>query len=187
MSPWRKSGRLRAVGLVAAGCALGVAITLVGGARADRSRDPSALVTAGQLARAEHRKVDLLLERGDVDGALAALTQALDAPWPGPERAGAAVIPLRRDLVGRWARLALDHPGAGAPSPAQVRRRLLAELGDSPADAAPDPFTARLWALLGEAYEADGQDDEALAAYQKALDMNRALLDALLTEEDGAP
>ena len=44
----------------------------------------------------------------------------------------------------------------------------------------PNPFTARLVAIKGEIYEQLNRDDDALTAYEEALDLNRSLLDELL-------
>ena len=48
-----------------------------------------------------------------------------------------------------------------------------------------NPFTSRIVALRGEVLEKMQRDDDALTAYEEALDMNRTLLDRELG--GGAP
>ena len=70
----RRARGLRRLLPVALGMMIGALAMLVGLAQAGRlapSR-PETVVALGQLLDAEHRRVDLLLERGDVAGAIEA-------------------------------------------------------------------------------------------------------------------
>lgn len=160
------------------GLVLGALLTFVGIAQADRvePQEPEVLVALAQLLETEHRRVDLLLDKGDVAGAIAALEALRDQSWPTREQAGDAGIVLKHDVYGRLARLRIDHPDV-SPVPDDALLGIVDEgLGESFADLDTNPFTARLVALRGEVLEGLRRDDDALSAYEQALDMNRVLL-----------
>lgn len=146
--------------------------------------EPELLLTLGQTLDAEHRRVDLLVDEGKIVEAIAALDQLRALRWPSRAAAGDPAVVLRHDLYGRLLRLRLDHPEVDPRSPAELLA--LCDEGLADADVVEgNPFTARLYAIRGELLEALHRDDEALAAYERALDINRALLRRALGE--GAP
>jgi len=158
-----------------AGAVLGAALTLAGWAHADRQEAPSpvALVALAQEVEVSHRQVDVWLARGDVGSAIAALEELCAGPWPSPDAAG-LVVELRHDAYGRLLRLRLDHPEVDPRTPEALLRTAQEGL-EAPA-ASPNPFTARMHALQGEIYELLQRDDAALEAYERALEINRELL-----------
>lgn len=176
--------RVGQLGTLAMGMVLGAGGMFVGLAQADRiapSR-PDVLVALGQRLDVEHRAVDLKVENGDFAGAIESLEALRAGPWPSAADATPAAVALKHDAYGRLVRLRLDHPDVD-PVPAKVLLGLVDEgLGEDEPDA--NPFTARLWALRGELYEAEGLDDEALEAYETALEINATLLER---ELGGAP
>jgi len=161
------------------GILVGVGLTFTGLARAGRlapSR-PEAIVSLAQLLEVEHRRVDLLLDRGDTQRALALLDALRREPWP----EGDLGTQLRHDVYGRLLRLRIDEYPQD-PSHwtglLELTEEGLGLRSDANAEVtSPNPFTARLWALHGEVLEGLGRDDDALLAYEKALAMNRVLLD----------
>lgn len=179
---------MRAKGLarllpVVLGMMLGALAMLVGLAQAGRlapSR-PQTVVALGQLLDAEHRRVDLLLDRGDVAGALEVLEALRSQSWPDREEGGDLALQLRHDIYGRLLRLRLDNPEVlPVLSPALLE---IADEGLGPEyrDVDTNPFTARLTALRGEILEQLDRDDDALTAYEEALEMNRVLLERELS------
>lgn len=143
---------------------------------------PELLVTLGQTLDAEHQRVDLLISRGDVAGAIASLEALRSTEWPKSVDVGETVIMLRHDLYGRLLRLRLDNadidPRSESELLALADEGLVA--GYSAVEAPKNAFTARLLGLRGELLERLGRDEEALDAYEAALDINRELLqDAL--------
>lgn len=176
-------GRFAGVLSVLFGMALGVAVTVVGFASANKLRppqDPEVLVALGQLLETEHLRVDLLLEKGDVAGAIEALEALTSTQWPTRERGGDASVLLRHDLYGRLLRLRLDHPDI-EPKPPEAMLALAEKgLGKEYDQLDPNPFTARLVGIKAELLEAAGRDDDALQMYEEALDMNRTVLDELM-------
>ncbi len=171
-----------------AGLALGVGITVVSSSFAGDPQPPEdsqVLVALGQLMDTEHRRVDLLLDKGDVAGAIAALEELRRGPWPTRKVGGDASIQLRHDAYGRLMRLRLDHPEVDPQTPAKLLSIVEEGLGRE-AELVPDNvFTARLVAQKGEVLERLKRDDDALTAYERALDINRGLLDDLLGQ--GSP
>ncbi|MCX4241439.1 tetratricopeptide repeat protein [Paraliomyxa miuraensis] len=170
---------------LALGMVLGALAMLVGLAEAGRlkPREPQTVVALGQLLDAEHRRVDLMLERGDMAGAIEALEALREQPWPDHEAGGDVGMQLRHDVYGRLLRLRLDHPEVLPVEPQALLRIAEEGLGESYRELDINPFTARLAALRGEVLEQLDRDDDALAAYVEALDMNSALLDRELAEE----
>ncbi len=180
----RGEGRLSRLGTLALGMLLGAVGMFAGLAQADRivPARPDVLVALGQRVEVEHRAVDLKLGRGDVAGAIASLESLRMGPWPSPEEASGASVALRHDAYGRLVRLRLDHPEVEPVDEGKLLELVAEGLGDEDSEAS--PFTARLWALRGELYESQGRDDDALAAYEKALEINALLLEH---ELGGAP
>lgn len=163
----------------AAGILLGASLMLVGLAQAGRlspSR-PEALVALGQLLETEHRRVDLMLEHGDVAGAISVLEELRAQRWPSRDEAGDAAMVLRHDAYGRLVRLRLDHPDVDPVGPEVLAAIVDEGIGTAVDDLDANPFTARVLALRGEVFELLERDDEALAAYEEALEMNRILLE----------
>lgn len=189
---WQLRSRIGGVagwlGGLVVGMSLGVLIAVVGLAEAGKlrpPRDPELLVAVAQWVDAAERRADLLVERGDVAGALKTLEDAVKYEWPSREDGGDASVLLRHDLVGRLVRLRLDHPevkpldeDAFGELTNLVNEELAADADGLPANA----FTARLHALAGELAERTGDDDRALTAYERAMTMNRTLLDELVGE-----
>ncbi len=176
--------RVVQLGTLAIGMVLGAAGMFVGLAQAERLAPPrpDVLVALGQRLDVEHRAVDLKVERGDFVGAIESLEGLRSGPWPTAADATPAAVALKHDAYGRLVRLRLDHPDVD-PVPTDALLKMVEEgLGEEETDA--NPFTARLWALRGELYEAEGLDDEALEAYEKALEINATLLER---ELGGAP
>jgi tetratricopeptide (TPR) repeat protein len=179
----KTSGRARGWIQMLLGAVLGVAITVVGLAQAGKLQppaDPQVLVALGQLLDTEHRRIDLLLEKQDVAGAIDALEGLRKGPWPDRRTGGDAAIQLRHDAYGRLIRLRLDHPGVDAKSGEELLALVQEGLGPEWERVPDNVFTARMLALRGEVLESLGRDDEALLTYERALDINRGLLDELL-------
>lgn len=173
------SRRLRSMLTLLGGVVLGAALMLVGLAQAGRlaPERPEALVALGQLLETEHRRIDLMIERGDTAGAIAALEALRSQHWPTVEEGGEAAIQMKHDVYGRLLRLRLDHPEVD-PRPPEALLEIAEEgLGDDYGELDVNPFTARLAALQGEVFEALDRDDDALTVYEEALDMNQALLE----------
>lgn len=161
------------------GAVVGAGVMLAGRAPAGRlapAPRPEVLVTLAQTVDAEHRRVDLLIKQNDIGGAIAALEQMRTIAWPEPAVAGDAAAVLRHDVYGRLLRLRLDHPEVDSKSPDALADVLREGLGIDYKSVAANAFTARLVGLRGEIAEKQGRDDDALAAYEEALDMNRVLL-----------
>lgn len=171
---------------LALGFVLGAGTMLVGLAQAGRLSParPEALVALAQLVEVEHHRIDLLVERGDIAGAIAALEALLAQPWPSREDAGDLGAELRHDVAGRLVRLRLDHPDVDARSDDELLATIDTALGTDWREVDANPFTARLVALRGEVLEQAGRDGDALGAYESALELNRVLLDR---ELGGAP
>lgn len=165
------------------GAVVGAAAMLAGLAQAGRlapAPRPEVLVTLAQTVEAEHRRVDLLLKQRDFAGAIAALEQMRLISWPEPAVAGDAAAVLRHDVYGRLLRLRLDHPEIDPKTPEALAEIAGEGLGPDYKQIATNAFTARLVALRGEIAEKQGRDDDALSAYEEALDMNRDLLQQAL-------
>lgn len=178
-APGRGRGWIVRLLPVAAGMVLGALVMLVGLAQAGRlaPQDPQAIVALAQQVQTVHRKVDLLLQGNDVEAAIEALEDMRTLPWPNRERGGDLGMELRHDIYGRLARLRLDNPAVDTIDDAALLVLIDEGLGGDPAAVDPNPFTARLIALRGETFEAQGRDDDALTAYEQALDINRILLE----------
>jgi tetratricopeptide (TPR) repeat protein len=167
------------------GFLLGALTMLVGLAQAGKlapSR-PDALVALAQTVEVEHRRIDLLLERGNVAGAIGLLEQLRKQPWLSRDEGGDVAVELRHDVYGRLVRLRLDYPDVDPQSDDALLQLIAEGLGDDYRAIDTNPFTARLVALRGEIFETLDRDDEALGAYEEALDMNRTLLERELGSE----
>lgn len=178
------TGRSRNVLALVLGTFIGGGSMLVGLAQAGKlSPDrPEVLVALGQLLDAEHRRIDLLEERGDWAGAIGALEELRKQTWPSLEEGGEAAVQMRHDVYGRLLRLRLDHPDVDPKSPEELLPVLREGLGEDVERLPANPFTARLIAIQGEIFEELGRDDDALGAYERALELNRVLLEAELGE-----
>jgi tetratricopeptide (TPR) repeat protein len=173
------SRRARSLVTLLGGLLLGAMLMLVGLAQAGRlvPERPDALVALGQLLETEHRRVDLLLERGDVAGAIAALEALRAQRWPSAEEGGEAAMQMKHDAYGRLLRLRLDHPDVDPKRPDALLEIATEGLGEEYDALDVNPFTARMVALQGEVFELLDRDDDALGVYEEALDMNRTLLE----------
>jgi hypothetical protein len=180
------SRRARSLVTLLGGLLLGAMLMLVGLAQAGRlmPERPEALVALGQLLETEHRRVDLLLERGDVAGAIEALEALRGQRWPTVDEGGEAAIQMKHDVYGRLLRLRLDHPEVDPQRPEALLEIATEGLGERYDALDVNPFTARMVALQGEVFELLDRDDDALGVYEEALDMNRTLLERELA---GAP
>lgn len=177
------SEKLKTIGQLLTGAILGAVLTVGGLALAGKLRapdDPEVLVVLAQTIDTTDKQVDVMLARGDVAGAIAALEQLRASKWPGRDRGGDAAIQLRHDAYGRLLRLRLDNPQIDPKTAAQLLEIVDEGLGREWELLDPNPFTAHLLALRGEIYEQLGRDGDALLVYQQALDMNRDLLDEVM-------
>lgn len=172
-----------AIGQLLTGAILGALLTVGGFALAGKLRppdDPSALVALAQTVETTDKQVDVMLARGDVAGAINMLEQLRNTKWPGRDRGGDACVQIRHDAYGRLLRLRMDNPQIDPRSAQQLLELAEEGLGREWELLDPNPFTAHLLALRGEALEQLGRDDDALLVYQQALDMNRDLLDEVM-------
>ena len=172
-----------AIGQLLTGAILGALLTVGGFALAGKLRppdEPAALVALAQTVDTTDKQVDVMLARGDVAGAIKALEQLRTTKWPGRDRGGDACVQIRHDAYGRLLRLRLDNPQIDAMTPRELLELSQEGLGREWELLDPNPFTAHLLALRGEALEQLGRDDDALLVYQQALDMNRDLLDEVM-------
>ncbi|WP_106389858.1 tetratricopeptide repeat protein [Enhygromyxa salina] len=177
------ASKSRALGQLLTGAILGALLTVGGLSLAGKLKppgEPDALVALAQTVDTTDKKVDVMLARGDVSGAIAALEQLRATKWPGRDRGGDACVQLRHDAYGRLMRLRLDHPQIDAKTPQQLLELAEEGLGREWELLDPNPFTAHLLALRGEVLEQLGRDDDALLVYQRALDMNRDILDEVM-------
>jgi len=179
----RAIGNITRFGTLAIGMVLGAGGMFVGLAQADRivPERPDVLVALGQRLEVQHRVVDLKVGKGDFVGAIDSLESLRSGPWPSSEDSSSVSVALRHDAYGRLVRLRLDHPEVDPLGEGKLLEMIEEGLGDDDTEAS--PFTARLWALRGEVYESQGQDDEALEAYEKALEINALLLERELGGE----
>ena len=97
------------------------------------------------------------------------------------------MVILRHDVYGRLLRLRLDNPGIDAKPGDALLATVEEALGGDAEEIRTNAFTARLVAIRGELLEKQGRDDDALTAYERALDMNRALLQQAIAGAGGAP
>ncbi len=174
---------MRSIGLLCSGAVLGGLLVFGGLALAGKLKpasEPAVLVAIAGTVDATDKKVDILLERGDVAQAITALEQLREQPWPSRERGGDAGVQLRHDAYGRLLHLRLTHPQIDSKTPAQLLEIADEGLGREWELLDPNPFTARLLALRAEVLELAGRDDEALLVYEQALDMNTDLLGEVL-------
>jgi tetratricopeptide (TPR) repeat protein len=146
---------------------------------------PEVVVALGQLVDAEYRRVDLLLDREDFAGAIAALEGLRTQSWPTREEGGDLSVELRHDVYGRLLRLRLDNPDVDPLGAAGLLALAEEGLGAEWSEVEHNPFTARLLAEKGEILESLERDDDALSSYEQALEINRVLLDRELS--GGAP
>ncbi|MBC8067994.1 MAG: hypothetical protein IAG13_06635 [Deltaproteobacteria bacterium] len=166
------------------GVVLGAGTMLVGLAQAGRiaPAQPDALVALAQIVEVENRRIDVLIERDDAAGAIAALEAMRRQRWLDRSEGGDVAVELRHDVYGRLVRMRLDYPDVD-PIPDEALLGVADEgLGTDWREVDDNPFTARLVALRGEVLEQLGRDDDALGAYEDALDINRTLLERTLGE-----
>ena len=173
------NARRRTVLSLTAGILIGAFAMLVGLAQAGKlaPERPEAVVALAQMLDAEHRRVDLMIEKGDVAAAIAALESLRAQSWPTREEGGDIAVQLRHDAYGRLVRLRLDYPDIDPIDDAAMLVLVDEGLGDAWRDVEVNPFTARLAAMRGETLELLQRDDDALTAYESALEMNRVLLE----------
>jgi tetratricopeptide (TPR) repeat protein len=179
---------LRSIGLLSTGLILGALLTVTGLALAGKLKppgEPAALVALAQSVEASDKVVDIQIGRGDIAGAIATLEKLRAQPWPNRERGGDAGIQIRHDAYGRLLRLRLDNPQVDGKTPAELLEIADEGLGREWELLDANPFTARLLAQRGEVLELLGRDDDALLEYERALDMNRDLLDEVLNSGGG--
>lgn len=177
LPPWTAFGQLLT------GMILGAALAVGGLALAGKLKPPGdheALVALAQAVEATDMQVDLRLGRGDVGGAIKALEQLRNQPWPDRERGGDAAVQLRHDAYARLLRLRLDHPEVDAKTPTQLLEIADEGLGREWELLDPNPFTAHLLALRADVLKQLGRHDEALSGLQRALDMNSDLLEEVM-------
>jgi tetratricopeptide (TPR) repeat protein len=175
---------LRSIGLLTTGLILGALLTVTGLSMAGKLKPPSepaALVALAQSVEASDKVVDIQIDRGDIAGAIATLEKLRAQPWPNRERGGDAGIQIRHDAYGRLLRLRLDNPQVDGKAPSELLEIADEGLGREWELLDPNPFTARLLAQRGEILELLGRDDDALLDYERALDMNRDLLEEVLS------
>lgn len=175
---------LRSFGLLATGLVLGTLLTLGGLALAGKLKppnEPAALVALAQSVDASDKVVDIQIGRGDIAGAIVTLEQLRAQPWPNRERGGDAGVQIRHDAYGRLLRLRLDNPQVDTKSTAQLLEIADEGLGRDWELLDANPFTARLLAQRGEVLQQLGRDDDALLDYERALDMNRDLLEEVMS------
>lgn len=171
--------RTRTLVTLLAGLMLGVVLTVVSLAQAGRlaPERPATLVALGQMLETEHRRVDLLLSRGKVAEAIQVLEALREHPWPTRADGGDDAVMMRHDVYGRLVRLRIDHPDVDRKAPEELLALCDEGLAEAYREVDVNPFTSRLVALRGEVLEQLERDDDALTAYEEALDMNRELLD----------
>ena len=173
------------------GVLLGATIMFVGLARAGRIApppQPEVLVSLAQTLEVEHRRVDLLVEQGKFAEAITVLDSLRSIEWPTRAVAGDEAVILRHDVYGRLLRLQLDHPELEvAKADAELLTIAEEARSEDAAGVRTNAFTARLVALRGELLQKQGRDDDALTAYESALEMNRALLQQALAGAGGTP
>lgn len=169
---------------LALGLVLGIGATYGGLRLTDRlvraPERPDLLLTLGQTLDAEHQRIDVLVDQGRIAEAIAALEALRALPWPGRDEGGETALILRHDVYGQLLRLRLDHPAIDPRGDAELLAIADEGLGGAMLHNA---FTARLIALRGEILVRLGRDDEALAAYEGALEINRGLLQRALARD----
>lgn len=185
------TARRRSLLSLVAGVVLGALAMLVGLAQAGKlaPQRPEAVVALAQMLDAEHRRVDVMIQAGDIAGAIAALESLREGPWPSQDEGGDIAGQLRHDAYGRLVRLRLDYPDVDPKPAADLLATVDEGLGEGWAGIEVNPFTARLAAMRGEVLEELDRDDDALSAYESALEMNRVLLERELGEpsKEGTP
>lgn len=122
-----------------------------------------ALLAGATAVAAAHRRADLLAEK-DPRAAAAELRSALELPRHESSRM------LRADLHARLAELLLKA-GDAEGSLKAARAGLAEEQGLKPT-----ALTAMLRLREGEALEATGEDDAAMAAYEEVITLGKRLL-----------
>lgn len=124
-----------------------------------------------RAAAFDSREAERAEEAGDHNAAIEALERLIATPVP-PGMAEDDARVIRQDAHDRLARARLaagDLAGARAAADAGLA------LGERD-----DLFTANLFTTRGRVNEADGRDRDAAADYERALEINEALLDDAL-------
>jgi tetratricopeptide (TPR) repeat protein len=122
---------------------------------------------------AHHKRADLLLKKHDLAGATAEMRSLIETPPPADPRATELLL----DGYGRLGELLLQ-----GGKPVEAVTALREGVGRA---AGPTAFLARLYVIMGDALGKLGRDDDALDAYQKAIDVNTELLKLLKTPDAG--
>ncbi len=119
---------------------------------------------------AHHKRADVFVKKQDLSGAIAEMRAAVALKAPDDPRA----LELVLDAYGRLGDLLVK---AGRPADAvAVSRDGIARTKE------PSAFLARLYVVLGDALAGSGKDDEALDAYQHAIDVNAQLMKAVVAD-----
>lgn len=137
---------------------LAVVVALVAGG--------SSMASYAAAAAGHHKRADLFVTQGNLGAAASEMVSLLALRAPGDARAEDLVL----DAHGRLAEI---HLKAGKPE--EARNAALEGIARARRTSA---FVARLYVVLGDARAAMDRHDEALEAYQRAIDVNRALIDA---------
>jgi tetratricopeptide (TPR) repeat protein len=116
-----------------------------------------------QTLQAYEEKVDLLLEMGKIDAAIEELKKAQAVELP----KGSPAYEMKCHLVGRMAKAYADA-GRKAEALSTIQKLLADVLPGTPAEAS-------AWLEAGSVYKKLKMNDEALKAFDKAIDLSKKL------------